>query len=166
MKTLASILVLAVLLLECAACTSQPVTPTMSPPATPAITQPAITTITFEGDRCEYSGPDKIQPDQFTFQWVMDGQQYSGNAIYAIQMEDGHAVDELIGFVVGAPIPPWMSSLRDETSMQPGPWTKEVTWDLTLSGRFKPRPVYFLCSHVINGEEVIYGVAGPVEVEN
>ena len=156
MKILATILVLAILLLESAACTSQP--------STPAITLSSTPTITFEDDRCEYSGPDSIPADQFTFQWVVNSQQYEENLVRTIQMEEGHQVEDLIGVVVKAPAPAWISVLRYEKGTQPGPWTKEVSWDLTQSGRLEPTPVYFLCTHVINGEEIIYGVAGPVDI--
>ena len=139
---------IAVLLLECAACTSQPSTPT----------------ITFEDDRCTYSGPDSIQADRFTFQWVMNSQQYAENNVFAIQVEEGQSVDDLVGTNLKAKTP-WVSSLRQEWSIQPGPWTKELTWDLTDSARFQPGPVYFLCAHQINDEIIIYGVAGPVETE-
>ena len=146
MKTRTAILLRVVLLLANSACTSQPSTPT----------------ITSEDDRCQYSGPDSIQADQFAFQWVMKGQQFPDNSIFAIQVEEGHSVDDLIG--LDGPIS-WISSLRYENNMQGGPWTKDIKWDLTESARFKPGRVYFLCTHLINGESVSYGVAGPVVAE-
>ena len=154
MKILATILVIATLLLECAACTSQP--------STPAITQSSTPTITFEDDRCEYSGPDSIQADQFTFRWVMNGQQYEGYIVSAIQMEEGHSVKDLVGLTK---LPSWISSLRYETG-GPGPWTKEVTWDLTANAKFQPGPVYLVCDYKIKDELFSYGVAGSIEVDD
>lgn len=157
MKIVAATLVITVLLLECAACTSQP--------STPALTQPSTPTITFDDDGCEYSGPDRIQADQFTFQWVMNSQQDTDVSIGAIQVEEGHSVDDLVGTTAKDPTS-WAQMLRYEMSRtQPGPWTKEVTWDLTVSARFQPKPVYFLCAHRINDEIIVNGFAGPVEVE-
>jgi len=148
MKTITPILVIAVFSLICAACVSQASTPT----------------ITFEDDRCEYSGPDSIQADQFTFEWVMNSQQFAENYIWANQLEEGHSADELIGLTA---LPPWALTLRSDSGQQPGPWTKEVTWDLTESARYQPRPVYFGCGHRIEGGEItVYGVVGPVEVED
>jgi hypothetical protein len=158
MKLITTILVTAVFLVECAACTSKP--------STPAIAKSATSTITSEDNHCEYSGPDKIQADQFTFQWVMNGQQHPGYHIMAFQVEDGHSVDDLVGIKYND-APSWVSLLRwDQGSFQPGPWAKEVTWNLTVSGRFQPKPVYFGCMYVENEEEFINGVTGPVEVEN
>jgi hypothetical protein len=155
MKFVATILVIAVLLLECAACTSQP--------STPAVTQPSTPTITSDDSRCEYSGPDSIQADQFTFQWVFNGQKYTDVGIAAIQVEEGQSVDDLVG-IKYKDAPPWISLVRYEMSRtKPGPWTKEVTWDLTVSGRFHPGFVYFSCAHTINDELTLYGFAGPVE---
>jgi hypothetical protein len=146
MKILAAIFVIAVLLLACAACTSQPSTPT----------------ITIDDDRCTYSGPDSIQADQFTFEWVMNGKQYEDYSISAIQVEEGHSVDDLVGL---AELPSWISRLRYEID-KPGMETKEMTWDLTTNARFQPKPVYFLCAGRIKDKVTILGVTSPVEVED
>lgn len=154
MKTVTTILLIAILLLVCAACTSQS--------STSAVAQPSTPTITFDDDICEYSGPDSIQADLFNFQWVMNSQHYVDNYIWVILVEEGHSAEEYIGLTAQ---PSWSSTLRGEGSAQPGPWTKDVSLDLTSSARFQPGPVYILCGHRINGEITAYGVAGPVEVE-
>ncbi len=94
----------------------------------------------------------------------MNGQMYAENTIFAIQVEEDHSVDDLIGSGIEPPIS-WVSSLRYEGATKPGLWTKELTWDLTASARFQPGPVYFVCTHVENDEIIIFGVAGPVETE-
>jgi hypothetical protein len=96
----------------------------------------------------------------------MNGQQYTDVGIAVIQVEEGQSVDDLVGTTAKDPTS-WASLLRYEQSRtQPGPWTKEVTWDLTVSARFQPKPVYFICAHMINDETTIYGFAGPIEVED
>lgn len=140
MKTVATILVIVVLLLMCVACTSRPSTPT----------------ITFEDDQCSYSGPDSVQADQFAFTWANNSQKNPEFSVYVVQVEEGQSVDDLVGKDVA---PSWLSTLRYESSSQPGPWTKELTYDLTASARFQPGLVYFLCVH--NDDET-FGVAGPV----
>lgn len=158
MKTYPTLFAIFIFLFVFTACTSQS--------ATPTVTQPSVPTITLDDERCEYTGPTKIQPDQFSFQWVMNGTKYSTYFIFATQLEEeGHSVNDLIGQDPNSPTP-WINTLRQENGTTPGPWTKEVTWDLTQSGRYEPKPVYFVCAHEVNGEIIISGVTGPVEVEN
>lgn len=145
MKIFATIMAFAVLFFACAACTSQSSTPS----------------ITFKDDRCTYSGADSIQADQFAFTWVNNSQQYAPYFVIAIQVEEGQSVDDLVGLPIES-TPSWVSSLKYERSTQPGPWTKELTWDLTGSARFQPGPVYFMCVH---NETETFGVAGPVEAK-
>jgi hypothetical protein len=167
MKISAAIFAIAVLFLGSAACMSQPSAPAVAQPTTPSVAQPSTPTITSDDNICVYSGPGRIKADPFTFQWVMNGKEHENYGIVAIQVEEGHSLDEFIGKVIKSPTPSWLSLLRYEVSrLKPGPWTKEVTMDLTLSARFQPKPVYFLCDYEDeNGDNFVNGICGPVEVE-
>ena len=166
MKKIAPILMTAFIILACVACTKDPIEnqapqPTKAPALT--ISNANTPSITFDDGGCIYSGPEITQPDQFIFQWVNNSQQYAEPSIYAIQVEEGISPNDLVGMVLGPQLE-GVSSLRYETNLNSGPWTKEIAWDLTGSARYQPRPVYFLCTHKINGEIVVFAVAGPVEV--
>ena len=95
----------------------------------------------------------------------MNSQKYADNRVYLVQVAEGHSVNDLVGTGGNSPVS-WISSLRHDAGFQTGPWTKELSWNLTESARFQPGPVYFLCTHLVNGEEITFGVAGPVNVEN
>ena len=131
----------------------------------PALTIATANTssITFDDSGCKYSGPESIQPDQLKFQWVNNSQQYAEPSIYAIQVEEGVSPNDLVGKVLDPPLE-GVSSLSYEISPISGPWTKDITWNLTSSARYQPKPVYFLCTQITNGESVVFAVAGPVEV--
>jgi hypothetical protein len=130
-------------------------------------TQPM--TVTFEEGTCTLTGPTNASAKHFVFNWVIKDQKHSSFWIQLVQLDDGKSMQDLAAVVsskLGRDLTntslPWVHIISFDIVAQPGPISKDVTWDLTPNGHFREGPAYFVCSI----GDSIPGILGPVEVSD
>lgn len=140
-----------------------PPEPTLPPTVTlePLPTLPPTTaTITFEGKRCAYDGPQPIPANMtFTVNWYVNSSDYPLYGLYVFIVGDGMTKDDLVAAIKleGAP-PSWLTQAG---SFDAEPNSSQQVTVKTAEGPLFG-PLYFVCFFSESGP---FQTIGPIEVE-
>jgi len=144
----------ALILLVVAACGKPQPASTATPiPLTPTPVTPGIT-ITFDGSKCTYDGPQSILGGKITIDWIVKNKDRDKFYLVMATLNEDKTFEDLDQWPSTDP-PPWLTIVNGWET--PPDSRKQVTSQITHG------PFYFVCFY--SPPDTKYGTLGPVAVE-
>jgi lysophospholipase L1-like esterase len=164
---LLSMMVVLALLAACGAPQPTATTvPTSEPPAIATDTPPApaeadaAITVTFDGDKCVFHGPERVPAGQIPV--VLDVKDQTAHESYGVQaltMDEGHTLEELVSYQEQISFPLWA---HDHGFIEAAQGTTEQRTIVLFEG-----PLFLTCfTNTADKSQTEYvGISGPIEIE-
>jgi pyrimidine-specific ribonucleoside hydrolase len=139
---------LILLLVSCSTPSSTPI-----PPPTPTLA-PADMTVTFDGSKCTYDGPQSVPAGEVTVDWAVKNKDHDKFGLAMVTLNEGKTFDDLDQWPSSDP-PSWLTLINV--------WETPPDSMIQVSARITNGPFYFVCFY--SPPDTKYGALGPVAVE-